>query len=115
MNSLKTKVAVKRVEQIFMEYLKAKKNVELISSGYKFLLEDNNKNINEQTYVTQQQAIIDNIEKIFEILSLNAKKIIEFDFARKTNDYWWTQYYSRSTYYRHRAHAINEFLYFYEV
>lgn len=114
MNSLKTKVAVSKVEQIFMEYLKAKKNIELLQAGYKYLLDDN-QSINEGDYIKRHQAIIENIEKIFEILSLNAKKIIEFEFVNKSNEYWWTQYYSRSTFYRHRNQAVNEFLYFYNL
>ncbi len=114
MNSLKTKLAVKRVDEIFMEYLKAKKNLELIAGGYKYLLESD-KSIDEQSYVNAQKSIVENVEKIYEILSLNAKKIIEFDFANKINEFWWTQYYSRSTYYRHRNMAVNEFLYFYSL
>jgi len=63
MNSLQTKLAVKKVDEIFMEYLKAKKNLDLIEGGYKYLLE-NEKNINEESYVKNQKAIIENVEKI---------------------------------------------------
>jgi hypothetical protein len=114
MNSLKTKLAVKRVDEIFMQYLKAKKNIDLIQGGYKYLLETD-KTIDENSYINNQKSIIENVDKIYEILSLNAKKIIENDFANKINEFWWTQYYSRSTYYRHRNMAVNEFLYFYSL
>lgn len=107
-----SKVKISRISRIFAQYCKAKKVIELKNQGYTYLLEES------QTgdYYYKQESLINYIDEICSMLSSNSRIIIDKEYICKDdNSYWWEKYYSRSTYYRQRIKAINEFLEIYSI
>ncbi|MDD3383887.1 MAG: hypothetical protein WC123_02520 [Bacilli bacterium] len=107
-----SKVKISRISRIFAQYCKAKKVIELKKQGYTYLLEESL----DGNYYNKQESLINYIDEIYSMLSINSKIIIDKEYIKKdTNSYWWEKYYSRSTYYRQRIKAINEFLEIYSI
>ncbi|WP_430003299.1 MG284/MPN403 family protein, partial [Mycoplasmopsis bovis] len=43
----------------------------------------------------------------------NYKHLITKEFLEKENNYWYEEFYSKTTYYKYRKNAVNEFLAYY--
>lgn len=63
----------------------------------KFLVKENNTNLELLDFVISQ-------------LNEDAQKIIYFDFVYRGNHNWWREYYSKSTYYRLKNVALDDFI-----
>ena len=63
----------------------------------KFLVKENNINLELLDFVISQ-------------LNDDAQKIIYFDFVYRRDQNWWREYYSKSTYYRLKNVALDDFI-----
>lgn len=63
----------------------------------KFLVQENNINLELLDFVISQ-------------LNADAQKIIYFDFVYRSDQNWWREYYSKSTYYRIKNVALDDFI-----
>ncbi len=98
--------------EIFNQYRKAKKDIDLFADGYVVLLEDSE---DLQLQFRKKKALVESVERVFTLLSNNSRRIIDNDYWHRREDFWWIDFYSKSTYYRHHSKAINEFLYYYTI
>ncbi len=65
---------------------------------------------NQYTNFSQMQAFIAYIDGALELLEKEHKDILVRDFFQGKERNWWSSYYSKTTYYRIKSTAMNEFL-----
>ncbi|WP_029513165.1 MG284/MPN403 family protein [Mycoplasmopsis primatum] len=51
--------------------------------------------------------------KVLSSLSKNYKHLLENEFLKDNDSFWYTDFYSKTTYYKYRKNAVNEFLIYY--
>lgn len=61
------------------------------------------------------RVMIDTFEIIIQSLSQESKEIIELDFINNVNQDWWMETYSRSSYYRAKTRAMEEFIFYLSI
>ncbi|UUM25650.1 hypothetical protein NQV05_00640 [Mycoplasmopsis agalactiae] len=55
----------------------------------------------------------DKFNRALECLEDNYKHLITKEFLEKENNYWYEEFYSKTTYYKYRKKAVDEFLAYY--
>jgi len=63
-----------------------------------------------QSDILPQAVLIDILDSVLEILDEESRRIMVNDFKIRTDKQWWQHFYSRSTYYRLKTKATEEFL-----
>lgn len=99
------RIKQRKVVGIFKEYQRAIRLLNLHESGYMFLLDglDDDK-------VKQLMGIIQKVESALAITNDETTFFLYKEYLEKSKIGWWLEYYSRSTYYRHKVNAIEDFL-----
>lgn len=93
-------------EKIIKEFVQAKKTILLIEEGYREYLG------NESVTDLEEKVrfIVKNVEITLKSLQLEEIEILENEFFKPVKNDWWNKYYSKSTFYRYRSRAIDNFL-----
>ncbi len=111
--TIKKTTKKKIVELICMDYLKysCKLNLE---NKYNFLSErEELYSNNSKSEIKKMKGFISYFNFILDNLSFDSRIIITNDYLKQESERqanWWMEYYSRSTYFRNKNKAINEFL-----
>lgn len=98
------------VKEIFNRYRKAIHVQKMIDEGYMYLLEENE--IESYEELKKYHARVEMTNKVLRPIS---KLFINNCFIKRNDDAWWFGIYSRSTFYRLRKEAVNEFLYYFNL
>lgn len=100
-NKIPIKLKKAKVSRYFIEYRKAKNKLEFFD-----VISSNEENDKEK--LTKYVLYID---KVIDLLSKEAKPFIINEYIKNyNNSSWWTKTYNRSTYYKIRKAALDEFL-----
>lgn len=111
--TIKKSTKKKIVELICMDYLKYSCQLNL-ENKYNFLSErEELYSNNSKNEIKKMKGFISYFNFILDNLSFDSRIIITNDYLKQENEKqtnWWMEYYSRSTYFRNKSKAINEFL-----
>lgn len=103
------KTQEQEMTKIFARYIKAIHVEKLRKDGYYQVKEGDEKEFEElkkfKKRVDLTVAVLKPITKLF----------IKNSYIDNSDDCWWCNIYSRSTYYRYRREAVEEFLYYFKV
>lgn len=106
---MKYKTQEQEINKIFARYTKAMHMEKLRRDGYYNLLEE------DEGEFTELKKFKKRVELTVAVMRPITKMFIKNSFLEKKDDCWWCNIYSRSTYYRYRRDAIEEFLYYFKV
>lgn len=67
---------------------------------------------NKMNY-TGRSFFSEKFNRALECLEDNYKHLITKEFLEKENNYWYEEFYSKTTYYKYRKNAVNKFLAYY--
>lgn len=67
---------------------------------------------NKMNY-TGRSFFSEKFNRALKCLEDNYKHLITKEFLEKENNYWYEEFYSKTTYYKYRKNAVNEFLAYY--
>ncbi len=95
----------KEVSKILKDYRIAKKIIELYEDGESAIVEKLT-----TTNLSKLYGDIALIDIIIDSLDDEIKEFIIKQYLTKKNDKWWLEFYSKSTYYRHKKNAVLSFL-----
>ncbi len=99
----------RKVSRITREYLKAARVLHLQEEGYRYMLEK----IDDET-LGNLYMIVQRVETALAITAEETTFFIYNEFLCSNRSSWWQEFYSRSTYFRHKAKAMSDFLDCYE-
>lgn len=119
------------IKQVFSQYRRAKLKLECLELTdfypvvrYDVVKETKNdyasnsmfSRLNEHIDTKDElRNIITSFEHILNSLQEDTRKIIEQEFMNVPNPEWWREYYAKSTYYRMKTKAMEEFLFYLNV
>ena len=98
------------VKKILAEYHKATQMVKFEEAKYHF---GNEEKKDKETYELNRKIV--EIDSVLNLLMNDDRLVIENEFITVHNDFWWVEYYSKSTYYRHLNRAVEEFICYYQI
>ena len=100
--SLSDKDKEKVVKYIGDIYRKSKKRIDV----FEF---QNAVNENRAIYESDR-SLVQLVDRTLEDCSKDTRIIIRYSYLENTDPHWYLNYYARTTYYRYRKEAINEFI-----
>lgn len=96
-----------QVKKIMKDYLKAVAVITYKEKGINILENDADNRIGSL------MGFVSKVEVVLSLVDDETTFILYKEYMEKNKKLWWTEYYSRSTYYRHKARALNDFLKYY--
>ena len=114
---LKNSEKYKILQLEFEKFYKAEREVLPEGKGFEILvLQDIERDLSDEEYKTlinsktsdDVKKIIFNVLLMTKALSRDERLIIKYEFLDRENPVWWTQYFSRSQYYRRRKETVDK-------
>lgn len=114
---LKNSEKYKILQLEFEKFYKAEREVLPEGKGFEILvLHDIERDLSDEEYKTlinsktsdDVKKIIFNVLLMTKALSRDERLIIKYEFLDRENPVWWTQYFSRSQYYRRRKETVDK-------
>lgn len=80
----------------------------------KLYYKDKGSQLNDLLEIKEElEKTISSFDFVVDCLSKESKQIIENEFIKREPKNWWSEYYSRSTYYRLKTRAMEEALFYF--